>query len=158
RLIIICAAGTRETVVGDIIKDTAIFKAHKALPIVITDEGETRFEPYAEDVFHVPVVSEHLAPIVNTLVGHVWGYYAALAINEGSRFLYRFREEIQDAIDEYAAKGLDVYELILEKSFREKIAAFYSVFRKKRIENSLPFGIGSNYVSDLTLLLKYVSG
>ncbi|MGB5746719.1 MAG: SIS domain-containing protein, partial [Desulfobacterales bacterium] len=29
-LIIVCAAGTRNTVIGDIIKDTAIFKAHKA--------------------------------------------------------------------------------------------------------------------------------
>ncbi len=61
-LIIVCAAGTRKTVIRDIIKDTAIFHAHKAIPIVIADEGEDRFEPYAEDVFHVPVVSEHLRP------------------------------------------------------------------------------------------------
>ena len=94
-LIIVCAAGAKSTVIGDIIKDTAIFKAHKATPIVIADEGEKRFDPYAEDVFHVPVTSEHLAPILNTLVGHLWGYYAALAINEGSKFLNTFREEIK---------------------------------------------------------------
>ncbi len=157
-LIIICAAGTRETVLGDIIKDTAIFKAHKAVPIVIASEGENRFGPYADDVFHVPAVSEHLAPIINTLVGHIWGYYAALAINEGSRFLYDFRKDVQKSIDDAAQEGLDVYELILEKSFREKMAAFYTAYRRRRNENSLSFSMGLSIASDLTLLLKYLSG
>ncbi len=103
-LILVCAAGTRNTVIGDIIKDTAIFKAHKATPIVIADQGENRFKPYADTVFHVPRVSEHFAPILNTLVGHLWGYYAALAINEGSRFLYGFRDEIKNTIEEYATQ------------------------------------------------------
>lgn len=157
-LIIVCAAGTRPTVIGDIIKDTAIFKAHKAVPLVIADEGETRFDPYADDVFPVPAVSEHLSPILNTLVGHIWGYYAALAINEGSRFLYTFREEVQGAIDASARDGLDVYELLLEKSFREKMAQFYTAFRRRRMENGLPASIGLSAISDLTLLLKYLAG
>ncbi|MDM8523097.1 SIS domain-containing protein [Desulfococcaceae bacterium HSG8] len=157
-LIIVCAAGTRETVMGDIIKDTAIFSAHKALPVIIANEGENRFDPYAEDVFHVPAVSEHLAPIVNTLVGHLWGYYAALSINGGSRFLYDFREELRADIDSYAEKGLDVYELVLENPFREKIARFYNEFKKKKSENRLPSSMGFVASSDLTLLLKYLSG
>ena len=157
-LIIVCAAGTRNTVIGDIIKDTAIFKAHKATPIVIADEGDDRFDPYADAVFHVPPVSEHLAPILNTLVGHLWGYYAALAINEGSRFLYRFRDGIKASLDEYSAQGLDVYEIILEKTFREKIAEFYIEFRKKRASNEFPTTIGLDIASDLTLLLNYLSG
>jgi len=157
-LIIVCAAGTRDTVIGDIIKDTAIFQAHKALPIVIADEGEKRFAPYAEDVFHVPPVSEHLAPILNTLVGHIWGYYAALTINEGSRFLHKFRGEIQDTVDEYAVKGLDVFEVILEHSFREKIARFYNEFRAKKAENRFPAIMGLDSAANLTLLLKYLYG
>jgi len=157
-LIIVCAAGTRPTVIGDIIKDTAIFKAHKAIPIVIADEGEDRFDPYAETVFHVPRVPEHLAPILNTLVGHIWGYYAALAINEGSHFLYGFQDDIKRSIDEYSAGGLDVYEIILEPPFREKVAAFYNEFRKKRAAGKFPVTIGMDVSSDLTLLLKYLSG
>ena len=157
-LIIVCAAGTRNTVIGDIIKDTAIFKAHKAIPIVIADEGEERFNPYAETVFHVPRVGEHLAPILNTLVGHIWGYYAALSINEGSRFLFGFQEEIKRTIEEYSAGGLDVYEIILEPTFREKIAEFYYEFRKKRAAAEFPVTIGGDVSSDLTLLLKYLSG
>jgi glucosamine--fructose-6-phosphate aminotransferase (isomerizing) len=157
-LIFVCAAGTRGTVIGDIVKDTAIFQAHKATPVVIANEGEDRFDPYAADVFHVPVVSEHLAPIVNTLVGHIWGYYAALAINEGSRFLYRFREDIQNTIDDYAEEGLGVYEVILEKTFREKTAQFSNEFRRKKAQNRFPISMGLEMASDLTLLLKYLTG
>ncbi len=155
-LIIVCAAGSREAVLGDIIKDTAIFHAHKATPVVIANEGEDRFDPYAEDVFHIPIVAEHFAPILNTLVGHIWGYYAALSINEGSRLLYGFQNEIQQTLDTYANQGLDVYEVILEKSFREKIAQFYEQFRKRRSEKDFPTAIAQ--ASDIALLLKYLSG
>jgi glucosamine--fructose-6-phosphate aminotransferase (isomerizing) len=155
-LIIVCAAGSKSTVIGDIIKDTAIFKAHKAAPIVIADEGDDRFDPYAEDVFHVPAVDPHLAPILNTLVGHIWGYHAALAINEGSRFLHEFRQDIQDIIADHTNQGLDIYEILLEKHFREKIALFYNAFRQKRSEIRWPTAI--TMASDITLLLKYLAG
>jgi len=157
-LIIVCAAGVRGTVIGDIIKDTAIFQAHKATPVVIADEGEKRFDPYAADVFHVPITSEHFAPILNTLVGHIWGYFAAMAINEGSRFFYQFERDIQNTIDNFARSGMDVYEVVLEKSFREKIAAFYKEFRRKKASNHFPSAMGLIAASDLTLLLKYLSG
>ena len=157
-LIIICAAGTRPSVLGDIVKDTAIFRAHKASPIVIVEEGETRFDAYAEDVFKVPEITEHLAPILNTLVGHLWGYYAALSINRGSEFMYGFRNQIQDLLDEFTSMGHDIYEVILEKKFREKIAEFYTVFTRKRRENNFPAAMGLDNVSNITLLLKYLSG
>jgi glucosamine--fructose-6-phosphate aminotransferase (isomerizing) len=51
-----------------------------------------------------------------------------------------------------------VYEIILEKPFREKIAEFYTAFRKKRASNQFPTAIGLDIASDLTLLLKYLSG
>ena len=156
-LIIVCAAGTGGSVLGDIVKDVAIFQSHKATPVVIADEGESRFDGYAEDVFHVPKVNSHLAPIVNTLVGHIWGYYAALAINEGSRFMYNFSTEIKSLIDDHTSKGMDAYEVILEKSFRERIARFYTEFRKK-LQNNFPYAMGFESASDLILLLKYLSG
>ena len=155
-LIIVCAAGSKGTVIGDIIKDTAIFKAHKAAPVIIADEGEERFDPYAEDVFHVPQVSPQFAPILNTLVGHIWGYHAALAIHEGSRFLHEVREAIQHTVDDLAKQGLDIYEVVLEKTFREKIAQFYRAFREKRRAKLFPTAI--THASDLTLLFKYLSG
>jgi len=155
-LILVCAAGVRKTVIGDIIKDTAIFHAHKATPVVIADQGEERFDRYAADIFHVPVVSEHLAPIMNTLVGHIWGYYAALAINSGSRLLYRFQQDIRCMVDDFTASGMNIYEVILEESFREKIARFYNEFRAIKSERRFPMNIAK--ASDLTLLLKYLAG
>lgn len=157
-LIIVCAAGARGTVIGDIIKDTAIFQAHKAVPVVIADEDENGFEPYAADVFHIPRIKEHFSPILNTLVGHIWGYYAAVAIDEASRFLYAFNKDVQDAVDDYSKKNMDVYELVLGKSFREKIAVFYKEFRKRKAARGFPTAMGLEMVADLTLLLKYLSG
>ncbi|HSO60751.1 MAG TPA: SIS domain-containing protein [Desulfobacterales bacterium] len=156
-LIIVCAAGARPTVIGDIVKDTAIFKAHKATPVVICDEGEERFVPYAEDVFQVPKVDEHLAPILNTLVGHLWGYYAALSIHEGSRFLFGLHEGVQRAVSDASARGVDMFELVLEKGFREQIAEFYAEFRRKRSLKQFPVTVGYDASSDLTLLLKYLA-
>ena len=157
-LIIVCAAGTRESVLGDIIKDTAIFHAHKAATVIIADEGEERFAPYADDLFHIPPTREHLAPILTTLVGHLWGYYAALDINEGSAFFYTHQQAIKALIDDYQALGHDAYEVILEKRFREKIAAFYNEFSQRRRENGFPAALGINIASNITLLSKYLSG
>ncbi|RJP86502.1 MAG: SIS domain-containing protein [Desulfobacteraceae bacterium] len=157
-LIFVCAAGTRRNVLGDIIKDTAIFHSHKALTIVIADEYEDRFDPYADEVIHVPSVNEHFAPILNTLAGHLWGYFAALAINEGSKFLFDFREDLHGMMNAFAAKDLDIYEIALEKSFREKIVRFYHDFRNRQAENRLSASIGTKETSDLILLLKYLGG
>ncbi|MCP4670554.1 MAG: SIS domain-containing protein [Desulfobacula sp.] len=157
-LIIICAAGTRESVLGDIIKDTAIFHAHKASPIVITNIGEDRFDLYAKDVFKIPETMEHFAPVLNTLVGHIWGYYAALAINEGSQFMYKGRSQVKDLLDEYTSMGHDVYEVLLEKRFRESIAQFYNKFSNRRKQGGFPAAMGLDNATNITLLLKYLSG
>ena len=157
-LIIICAAGTRESVLGDIIKDTAIFHAHKASPVVITNIGEDRFDLYAKDVFKIPETFEHFAPVLNTLVGHIWGYFAALAINEGSQFIYKGRTKVKELIDEYTSMGHDVYEVLLEKRFRESIAQFYNQFSDKRKQEGFPDAMGLNNATNITLLLKYLSG
>jgi glutamine---fructose-6-phosphate transaminase (isomerizing) len=157
-LIIVCAAGTRESVLGDIIKDTAIFHAHKATPVVITTQGENRFDLYAADVFKVPEIKEQFAPILNTLVGHIWGYYAALAINEGSLFMFQCRSRVQEILDEFTALGHDEYEVLLEKKFREHIAGFSNQFSKKRRTNGFPAAMGLDNAANITLLLKYLSG
>ena len=81
-LIIVCAAGAPETVTGDIVKDVAIFKAHKAGVVVFADEDETRFDPIADAVIAIPRAPMPLPVILNTVAGHLWGYYAACSIDE----------------------------------------------------------------------------
>jgi glutamine---fructose-6-phosphate transaminase (isomerizing) len=157
-LIIICAAGTRKNVLSDIIKDTAIFKAHKATPVVIATIDEDRFDHDAADIFKIPSTKEYFAPILNTLVGHLWGYYAALAINEGSEFMYEAKLEIQELLDEYMALGHDAYEVLLEKKFREAIAGINIRFSGKLHQGGFPSALGLDSAANITLLLKYLSG
>ncbi len=45
-----------------------------------------------------------------------------------------------------------------KKSFREKIAFFYKEFRRKKSAGGFPTAMGLEAASDLTLLLKYLSG
>jgi glutamine---fructose-6-phosphate transaminase (isomerizing) len=155
-LIFVCAAGAPGNVIGDIVKDTAIFRAHKAVPVVVAVEGDTRFDAYAEDVFPVPAAAPHLAPILNTLAGHLWGYYAALAIDSGSRFLHQFREELVQIVDRCARNGLDIYEVVLENQFRGKVLQFYVEIRSRLAAGRLP--VNAEHCADLLLLLKYLAG
>jgi len=53
---------------------------------------------------------------------------------------------------------MDIYEVFLDKTFREKLAEFYFEFRKKKSQNQFPAVMGLRAVTDLTLLLKYLSG
>ncbi|MCW7753675.1 SIS domain-containing protein [Desulfobotulus sp. H1] len=157
-LIFICAAGTRTSVIGDIIKDTAIFHAHKALPVVVVAEGDHRFDPYAAQTIPVPDLPEHLSPLLSTLAGHIWGYYAALAIHDGSRFLYNHRRNISGILQEYTRKGMDIHEIVLEKRFREEMAVFGALFRKSLSEGPLTCLLDAGQATDLLLLTKYLSG
>ena len=54
-MILVCAAGLRGSNADDVAKEVAIYRAHKAAPIVIVDDGETRFSA-AIDTISVPAV------------------------------------------------------------------------------------------------------
>jgi glucosamine--fructose-6-phosphate aminotransferase (isomerizing) len=157
-LIVICAAGHKGTVINDIIKDTAIFKAHQATTIVIATEGEEGFRPYADSLIFVPQIEERFSPIVTTLAGHLWGYHAARAINAESGFLFDFREEISKLIGESKGKGLDIYQILLDRVLQEKAARFFAEFKKRLELGRYTTALGLAAASRLTLLLKYLSG
>ena len=93
-LILVCAAGLVGSTVDDVAKEVAIFKAHKAAPIVIATEGEQRFGA-ALEVLGVPDVHPRLAFVLSTMVGHLFGYEAALAIDASARPLREARGTIE---------------------------------------------------------------
>jgi len=72
--------------------------------------------------------------------------------------MYEGKIEIQDLLDGYTTMGHDVYEVLLEKRFRETIARFYNKFSKKRKQGGFPAAMGLDIVTNITLLLKYLSG
>ena len=95
-LILVCAAGLRGSTADDVAKETAIFRAHKATPIVVADDGETRFSAAA--TITVPSVDPALGFVLSAMVGHLFGYEAALAIDASARPLREARELVERSV------------------------------------------------------------
>jgi glutamine---fructose-6-phosphate transaminase (isomerizing) len=95
-LILVCAAGLVGGTGDDVAKEVAIYKAHKASPIVIATDGDDRFA-VAPAVLFVPAVDSVLAFVLSAMVGHLFGYEAALAIDASARPLREAREAIEAA-------------------------------------------------------------
>jgi glucosamine--fructose-6-phosphate aminotransferase (isomerizing) len=93
-LIIVCAAGLEGSTADDVAKEVAIYRAHKAAPIVIATEGQSRFAA-ALHVLFVPQTHPALAFVLSTMVGHLFGYEAALAIDALARPLRQARAAIE---------------------------------------------------------------
>jgi glucosamine--fructose-6-phosphate aminotransferase (isomerizing) len=98
-LILVCAAGLVGGTADDVAKEVAIYKAHKATPIVVATEGDERFAAAAA-VLTVPPVDSALAFVLSAMVGHLFGYEAALAIDASARPLREAREVIELALVE----------------------------------------------------------
>ncbi|MBN1383230.1 MAG: SIS domain-containing protein, partial [Deltaproteobacteria bacterium] len=156
-LIIVCAGGNQEAVIGDIIKDTAIFKAHKATVVVFADEGEKRFDKIADAVIHLPKSAAPLSVILNTLAGHLWGYYAACSIDEDALFYREFRTRLNLAVREQSRKNYSLYDRLFDGNFRRVVGEFAAGFNQRRNEGAFSF-MNGKIISDIALLLKYVVG
>lgn len=96
-MILVCAAGLYGSTADDVAKEVAIFRAHQAVPIVVASEGEERFAAAAELVT-VPAVHPELDFVLAAMVGHLFGYEAALAIDESARPLRELRAEIDGRV------------------------------------------------------------
>ena len=97
-MIVVCAAGLGDGTATDVAKEVAIYRAHKAIPIVVATEGESRFDA-ASAVVTVPRVEPDLAFILSAMVGHLFGYEAALAIDALARPLRQAREAIERVVE-----------------------------------------------------------
>ncbi len=83
-LILVCAAGLAGSNADDVGKEVAIYRAHRATPIVIATEGDARFSGAVETIT-VPAVHPALGFVLSTMAGHLFGYEAALAIDASAR-------------------------------------------------------------------------
>jgi glucosamine--fructose-6-phosphate aminotransferase (isomerizing) len=96
-LILVCAAGLVGGTADDVAKEVAIYRAHKATPIVVATEADERFAGAAA-VLTVPSVDSSLAFVLSAMTGHLFGYEAALAIDASARPLREAREVIEHAL------------------------------------------------------------
>jgi glucosamine--fructose-6-phosphate aminotransferase (isomerizing) len=156
-LILVCAAGNPESVVEDIAKDVAIFKAHKAAVVVFAEEGDDRFDKVADAVIPIPIATGPLPVILNTMAGHLWGYYAARGIDEEALVFRKFRNLLNLAMAEQAKMNYSLYERIADAGFRHLVGEFYQSFNKMRNDGAFNL-LGTKTISDLVLLMKYAGG
>ncbi|MCK9363772.1 MAG: SIS domain-containing protein [Syntrophales bacterium] len=156
-LIIVCAAGSPESVIGDIAKDVAIFKAHKSSVVVFAEEGEKRFDAIADAVIPLPRAPLPLPVILNTLAGHLFGYYAACSIDEDALFLRAFKSRLNTVMVDQVKRKLSAYEGFTDEGLRGLVNNFTAEFlKKKQLGRFSQTGVGT--ISDLALLLKYAGG
>ena len=156
-LILICAAGNPGPVAEDIVKDAAIFKAHKAAVIVFANEGDDRFDKIADVVIPIPVAPMPLPVILNTMAGHLWGYYAACAIDEEALIFREFRNNLNLAMARLVKMDYSLYEMIADAQLRRVINDFYQKFNNSRNDGVFNL-LGGRTISDLMLLAKYAAG
>jgi glucosamine--fructose-6-phosphate aminotransferase (isomerizing) len=99
-LILVCAAGLHGPNADDVAKEIAIYRAHKAVPVVVASEGAAdRFRSSARDVVAVPETEPQLAFVLSAMVGHLFGYEAALSIDAQARPLREARAAIEAAVN-----------------------------------------------------------
>lgn len=142
-LIFMLASGANETIFKDLVKEAGIFKAHKSLPIVVNFEGNTDFDAYATSILRIPPCALEQAMILNTMVGHLWGYYVAKAINMECLFFREIRSHlgrlrallVENPENEEILENAQTY-------FLEYEAEFWKRLKQKRLHSSLSLQTG----------------
>jgi glucosamine--fructose-6-phosphate aminotransferase (isomerizing) len=132
-LILVCAAGLVGSTADDVAKEVAIFRAHKATPIVIANDGETRFPP--DVTIGVPAVDPALGFVLSAMVGHLFGYEAALAIDASARPL----REAREAIERLVGQGLTGDEVVRRLNLELRVPAerFHDALRSGTYDGHL---------------------
>ena len=156
-LILVCAAGNPEAVTGDVVKDVAIFKAHKSTVVVFADEGESRFNAIADAVIPIPKAPMPIPVILNTVAGHLFGYWAACGIDDEALFLREFKGHLNLVMVEQARRGMGLYEGIADAELHHLVNEFSQRFNRRRGEGAFAL-TGVRTIADLILLMKYAAG
>jgi len=150
-LVVVCAAGLQGSNADDVAKEIAIYRAHRAAPIVVANEGERRFAAALETI-PVPVVHPDVAFVLSAMAGHLFGYEAALAIDASARPLRVARAAVQTAVSGAGAGG-DLL-MRLEPAIELPAAAFLDGLRVGGYDGHLEAGTAVRIAS----LLRYATG
>ncbi|MCB1249717.1 MAG: SIS domain-containing protein [Acidimicrobiales bacterium] len=135
-LILVCAAGLTGSTADDVAKEVAIFRAHKAAPIVIASEGEERFSGALAGIF-VPPTHPLLAFVLSAMVGHLFGYEAALAIDAQALPLREARAAIEAAVADDASADAEAVLTGLAASLQPLAARFFDGLRSGEYDGHL---------------------
>lgn len=151
-LIFVCAAGLSGSTADDVAKEVAIFRAHKAAPIVVADEDQSRFSS-ALAVLPVPTVDPRLGFILSTMAGHLFGYEAALAIDAQARPMREARSAIEQAAAHPQMSGEEAL-VSVESTLERTAASFFDLLRTGELNGHMEASTASRVAS----LLRFAIG
>jgi len=152
-MILVCAAGLTGSTADDVAKEIAIYRAHKASPIVIASEGQERFSA-ALQVIVVPTTHVSLAFVLSAMAGHLFGYEAALAIDAQARPLREARAAIESAISSGPSRAGDDLLADLTPRLEAPAARFFDWLRSGDYDGHLE----ASTAVRLAALFRYALG
>ncbi len=150
-LILVCTPGLSGSTADDVAKEVAIYRAHKAAPLVVATEGQQRFAA-ALDVFAVPAVHPSLDFVLAAVVGHLFGYEAALAIDGLAKPL----REMRAAIERLASTTYTGDDLLgsLWRDLAKPAARFFQDLQRGSLDGQMEASTGVRLAS----ALRYAQG
>ncbi|HET9078857.1 MAG TPA: SIS domain-containing protein [Acidimicrobiales bacterium] len=150
-LVLVCAAGLHGPNADDVAKEVAIYRAHKAAPVVIAAEGEeSRFGAVVREVITVPRTHPAVAFVLSAMVGHLFGYEAALSIDAQARTLRGVRSVLERAAGADPDRVLET----LGPPLAEAAAPFLAGLRDGSYNGNLEAATAVRLVG----LLRYATG
>ena len=156
-MILVCANGITGSTIDDIAKEVAIFRAHKASPIVITDSEPSKF-PDALDVIPVPSTHPFLAFVLATMAGHLFGYEAACSIDSQAQPLRVAHAVIENLTNDRLTEQSDLSNDEIFDRLREDLRKvsnfFFDELRNGRLNGHLEASTSVRLAS----LLRYSLG
>ncbi|MGQ0826088.1 MAG: SIS domain-containing protein [Actinomycetota bacterium] len=150
-LVLVCAAGLVGSNADDVAKEVAIYRAHKAAPIVIAPDGDTRYGAALETI-SVPAVHPDVAFVLCTVAGHLFGYLAALTIDGTAAPLREARGCIEAIVSSPPVDG-DLMR-VLAQELEPCATRFFDELRTGAYDGALEAGTAVRLAS----LLRYASG
>jgi glucosamine--fructose-6-phosphate aminotransferase (isomerizing) len=102
-LTLVVANDLPDQIVQDTAKEVSIFKAHNGKPLVFCARGEKRFRGAAEKLIELPVIGGGLGFVLATVAGHLWGFYAAKAIDAGAEEFRKARTMLTRMLEDQDA-------------------------------------------------------
>jgi glucosamine--fructose-6-phosphate aminotransferase (isomerizing) len=150
-LVLVCAAGLQGPNADDVAKEIAIYRAHKAVPVVVaTETAADRFRASAHDVVTVAETEPQLAFVLSAMVGHLFGYEAALSIDAQARPLREARAAIEAAV---SAGSEDLVDRL-----RPELQQVTQPFLERLREGSYNGNLEAATAVRLVSLLRYATG
>ena len=153
-LVLVCAPSISGPNAADIAKEVAIFRAHKAAPVLFVPEGEEGLFGGGADVVALPRCHPELAFVLGAMAGHLFGYEAALAIDAQASPLREARVLIQEALAESASGDGEPALDAIAPALATVVGSALAGLRSGTYDGSL----NASTAARLTFLLRYATG